>query len=135
MRVALIFVYLCFLLLRGNTCVYADTGHAGTPKMLAQHVDKKEHFSSIDPSQDSPVIKNIDSGIEAEYLISDDDVEEEDANDFSAPKYRLPVRNHPIHDYPSYPSILNYLCNCFKVTPSFFGQISDKYILQGVLRI
>jgi hypothetical protein len=76
-----------------------------------------------------------DSNIEAEEYVIDDEDQDEDTDNVSSAKYKLMARSHATHSYPYYPSILNYLCNCYKVVPSFCIPASDKYILQSVLRI
>jgi hypothetical protein len=136
MRVAIFFVYLCFLLIRLDSTIYAGTHYNSNSNFytLIQHVEKKQSVNAISAKQDCFVIEDINLNAEKEYLISDD-VEDEDTNNCPAQKYRLLARSHATHAYPSYPSILNYLCNCFKVAPSLCIPASDKYILQGVLRI
>lgn len=75
---------------------------------------------------------NIDAA--PEYVIGDDE-EDDNTNNIQAEKYRLMMAGHATHAYPSYADILNYSCNCYKAIPPVCIPASDKYILQGVLRI
>lgn len=133
MRVAVFIICLCSLLLKGNAYMFAGLQANGNSSFHAPHPGCSRHSSYTHSSQDFSLI--ADPNLESEPdLVSDDD-DEDDNNNISAEKYRLLARSHATHAYPAYPAILNYLCNSYKATPSVCIPASDKYILQGVLRI
>jgi hypothetical protein len=133
MRVAIFFLCLCSLLLKGNADMFAGLQQNGNGYVHTQHQGGNRHsnFAHASHGYSSLADTNLESG--PEYVI--DDNEDEDNNNIPAEKYRLLAGSHATHAYPSYPSILNYHCNCYKATPSACIPTSDKYILQGVLRI
>lgn len=134
MRVVLFFVCLSFLLLRGDAAMHPGISHDSNGQTYTQLTGKNHQVILADTYRDYAIANDTDPATETEYFISDD-VEDEDVNNFSAQKYKLMARSHATHAYPSYPSILNYLCNSFKAPVSFCGPVAHKYILQGVLRI
>jgi hypothetical protein len=97
------------------------------------HSKHHRHSNTANISRDNSFF--ADSNIEAEEYLIDDEDQDEDTDNISSAKYKLLARSHATPSYPSYTSILNYLCNCYKAAPSFCVPVSDKYILQGVLRI
>jgi hypothetical protein len=134
MKAVFFFVCICFLLLKGETHVYATTNQSQTCFTLIQPTREILKTDSLSSNRDYAVINDIDADTDTEYFI-DDDIEEEDVASFTASRCKVMVRIHPIRAFPSYPSILNYLCNNFKSPSSFSGVVSCKYILQSVFRI
>jgi hypothetical protein len=94
---------------------------------------KHHHNRFTNNGQDFSAIADPTLDTETEYAVDND--EDDDAHNFMAEKFRLMARSHATHAYPAYPSILDYFRNSFNAAPSFCGQVSHKYILQGVLRI
>ena len=105
---------------------------SGNSNAYTQYHGQNRHSNIAHTSRDYSSLDTIPEQ-ETEYVI--DDSEEDDDNNIAAEKYKLLARSHATHAYPSYPSILDYHCNCYKATPSACIPTSDKYILQGVLRI
>lgn len=134
MRVALFFVCLCFLLLKVDSSLYAGMQHYSIGYTSARHPQKANEVKLVSASKDCAVITDAGVDTKMEYLISDD-VEDEDTNDFSSPKDRLPARSHAVYSCPVYPAVLKYHRKYYKAPPSFFGQISDKCILHSVFRL
>ncbi|MEZ2443473.1 hypothetical protein AB6805_17235 [Chitinophaga sp. RCC_12] len=129
MRVAIFFAYLCFLLLRGEGYAFTATHHNDISNSFARNVEHKHRIKFTDTNQDNSVVSNLDN--EEECLISDD-IEEEDANNFLARKYKLLARY-----YLTLPDldVLSYLHKCFKAPTPYLGHLSNRYITQSVLRI
>lgn len=94
---------------------------------------KHHHNRFANNGQDFSAIADPNVDTESEFVADND--EDDDAHNFAAEKFRLMARSHATHAYPSYPSILDYLRNSYNAAPSFCGQVSQIYILQGVLRI
>lgn len=134
MKAVFFFVCICFLLMKGETRVYASTNQSQSCFTLIQPVREIHEMDSLSSHHDYVVINDIDADTDTEYFI-DDNMEEEDAGSFATSRCKVMVRIHPIRAFPSYPSILNYLCNNFKSPSSFSSVVCCKYILQGVLRI
>ncbi|SFE98663.1 hypothetical protein SAMN05518672_113165 [Chitinophaga sp. CF118] len=120
MRVAVFFICLCILLLRGYDYMYAGSHHNIIP---AQNIEKTH------TSQDYAVIKDAGSDKEEEYFFSDE-VEDEDS--LFARKYKLLGKYYFIF---SYLFILRYLYSCSKAPLIFCSPLSYKYITQKTLRI
>jgi hypothetical protein len=131
MRVVIFFLYMCFLVLSGDDQVYTGTSHNSIGYSPAQSIEKAQLVGSANGYQDCTVTKNTGSQEEKEYLISVD-VEEEDANNYFARKYRLLTQCCLI---PSHTFILSYPYNCFKDRLPFSSHLSYKYLTQRVLRI
>lgn len=89
---------------------------------------QKVKFTNTDYS----LFTDTDLDTEEEHIIADDDVDEDYSNDFLVQKFKWLAM---CYANVSYQSILSYYHNCHKDPPSFGGQTSHKYILQGVLRI
>lgn len=135
MRVVLFFMCLCFLLLQGDAPVFAGSYHSENSYAVKQPTENKQPVILIAAGKAHAAITDPNLDTELEYFIGDDKIEDEDSNDFSAQKDRLPARSHLVNTYPSYPAILNYRCNCFKAPPFFFRPVTDKCILLSILRI
>lgn len=131
MRVVTFFMCLCFLLLKGDTSAYAGTYHNDHYCAITQHIEEIQQVNLDNTDQYRFVLVDPDRGIELEYTFSDD-IEDEDPNNYPGGRYRIPARSHPVY---SYTFVLNHSGNNFKTRPFFFGQVSDKCILQRVLRI
>lgn len=97
------------------------------------HSKRHRHTSSANTNRDNSFF--ADSTIDEEEYVIDEEEPDEDTDNITSAKYKLQARSHATHAYPAYPAILNYLCKSFKATPSVCIPASDKYILQGVLRI
>lgn len=134
MRVAVFFLCFCSLLLKGNTHMFPFLQYGQNGNGHVHHSCKHNHGYSNRTGQDYADVADNKPDWESEYVIDDDEEDEDDKN-IAAEKYRKITASHATHAYPSYASILNYLCNSFKAAPSVCLPASDKYILQGVLRI
>lgn len=127
MRVVVFFlVCVGFLLLGGNDHIYA-----GTHYVPIQHIEKAQQVKFSNTHQNFAVIKAVGLHDEVEYLISDD-VEDEDSNYVVARKCRLLVKPYLTL---AYPWSANTLCNSCKDHLYFCGHLSNRYIVQRVLRI
>ncbi len=134
MRVVVLFICLCSLLLKGNAYMLAGFQANGSSYAYhPPHPGCSRHSNYTHNNQDNSLL--ADPNLEAEPDIVLDEDDDEDNHNVAAEKFRLLARSHATHAYPAYPAILNYLCNCYKVTPSVCIPATDKYILQGVLRI
>ena len=130
MRIIIFLLHLCFLLLTGDSYTHAATHRDGISYTLAKHIGE-----NINAVPDRYLTPDAGTDTEITYIVGDD-VEEEDSDNFPASKDKLSAARHPVYTYtPSYPGILNYLCNSCIVPRPFFGQVADKCILQRVLRI
>ena len=132
MRVVVFILCFCSLLLKGNTGMLtllqpAENSYSQYPHGHRLHQCRYTHNSS-----DFSSVADTDAS--AEYLLDSDD-EDEDHKNIAADKFRQMATSHATHAYPSYPSILNYLCKSFKASPSVCLPATDLYIDQGVLRI
>lgn len=117
MRVAVFFLCLCILLLKGydytHTVAHTNSIH-NTPV---------QHFA---------VLKDTGTEKDEEYLISDDK-EDEDPNSVFGRKYRLLATYNII---PAYLFISHHLYSRSKGPLAYYGALSScKYITQKVLRI
>jgi hypothetical protein len=122
MRVAVFLVFLSLLMLRGYDSIYAGTHHISLSRTPVQFLEHKQHFTAT-------ALTSLEE--QEEFLISDD-IEEEDANNFLARKYKV-LDNCYIAL--SYVFSLSYLCKRFKAHQFLWAHLSDIYITQNVLRI
>lgn len=125
MRIVVFFVFLCFLLLRGNgggADRYNGVGDALTENAVST-------IKSI--HDDYLVISDTDSNTEKEFIVSDD-VDDENTDNSFARKYKLLAGYHTA--YACQAALSSYFNSC-KISPSFYGQSSHKYILQRALRL
>ncbi|MEI3800678.1 hypothetical protein SAMN05660461_4975 [Chitinophaga ginsengisegetis] len=129
MRVAIFFAYLCFLLLRGEGYAFTATHHNDVSNSFARNIEHKHRIKFTDTNQDNSVVSNLDN--EEECLISDD-IEEDDADNCLARKYKLLTRYYLAL---AGPDVLSYLHKCFKAPTPYLGHLSNRYITQSVLRI
>ncbi|KAA5532382.1 hypothetical protein F0919_16455 [Taibaiella lutea] len=127
MRLAVFFMSLCFLLSRGNT--YISMAVQGGNYTHHTQKPQKAKFTNSDYS----LFTDTDWDSEEEHVVSDDDVNDNLSDDsFLAQQFKMMAMCYASVPYHS---ILNYYHNCYRNPPSFLGQASHKYILQGVLRI
>lgn len=131
MRAAVFFVCLCYLLLGGYNYHYAGAHHHSFRQVDAAR-KKLQQVKFTNSDQEHLIYKASDSSETQEYLLSDDEDNDDDAHHFLVKKNRLLARCYALLDYQS---ILSYLHHSFKAPPVFYRQISNRYILQGVLRI
>lgn len=131
MRVVIIFACLCFLLLRGDQYVFTSAHHDHICYTPATEATSPEQIKTTDTNQDDTITPDTDIDDVEDYLVSDD-VEDDDTSSFFVRKFRLLVR---FYFSPSSLSSLSYLRICYKAPPSFWGQLSDIYLTQSVLRI
>lgn len=131
MRVVIILACLCFLLLRGDQYVYTATHHDHICYTPATEATTSPQISTTDTNQDDTITPDTDIDDVEDYLVSDD-VEDDDASNFLIRKLRLLVR---CYFSLSCPTSLSYLCKCYKAPSSFWGNLSEIYLTQGVLRI
>ncbi|MBW8682981.1 hypothetical protein [Chitinophaga rhizophila] len=131
MRLAVFFMYLCFLLSGGN-----ETNRAGTYQHSADYtlltataVQPDSHFTAGD--RNDAFFRDTRPVTEDEFIISEE-VEDEDPNSYFSPKVKLLSRSRNAYDYQS---SLKYLRRYFKAPPSFSDQASYKYLTQRALRI
>lgn len=132
MRVFVFFIYLCCLMSLGYD-YFHTTGalHRTMCYYQAQNIEKKQQANAINTNQTYAFIQDIHPNKEEEFLISDN-VEDEDANDLFARKYKLLTRYYLT---PSGSSGLSYFYGGFKDRPPFYSHLSCKYITQRTLRI
>jgi len=128
MRVVVFFIYLTFLLFRGDMLVYAATHPAGNAAAHHHGKPPKVKFTN----HNIPVIDDTEAAAAEEFVITDDECDEDEANDFLAEKFRLLARCYATI---AYDSILTYDHKCFKAPPAIYCQESDIYLLQRTLRI
>ena len=125
MRVALFFVYLCFLLLKAGDPVHAVASAGAAPQFQSsQTVDYATAFHGL------PVIHTANA--DQNGYFAGDDAEDEDTENIFTRKVKLPARCYEelvCQPVPAYP------LNRSKAAPSFCGRIAPKYILQRVLRV
>jgi hypothetical protein len=120
-------------MLKGNTHMFAGLQSENNYAHYQHHNKHHRHSNATNTYRDNSFW--ADSNIEAEEYIIDDEDQDEDTDNIQSAKYKLLARSHATHAYPPYPSILNYLCSHFKAVPSICIPASDKYLIQGVLRI
>jgi hypothetical protein len=136
MRVLVFFLSLCFLLLQGNSSVYAAMQHTGNYYAPSQHVGQDPQLDLTTTSQDRIAMRAPELDRELECIVVDEvEDDEEDLTKVSAPRFRLPAQRPSSRVCQSYSSILKHHTNCFKTPPPFLGQVPDLCILQGVFRI
>lgn len=133
MRVAIIFVYLCIMLLKGNESSFARTyQNDGSYILSIQEADQQQDNNRFTTSsQDYSVVRDTRPVTEDEYMISEE-VEDEDPNSCFNPKFKLLAKSRDAY---AYQTSLRYLRRYFKAPPSFSDQISYKYLTQRALRI
>ncbi|HEY8920380.1 MAG TPA: hypothetical protein VIM87_28265 [Chitinophaga sp.] len=133
MRVFIFFIYLCCLMSLGYDYFHTTgTLHRTMCYSQAQDSEKKQQVNAvINTDQAYTFIQDIHPNEEEEFLISDN-VEDEDANNYFARKYKLLTRCYLV---PSGSPGLSHFYGGFKDRPLFYGYLSYKYITQRTLRI
>lgn len=132
MRVFVFFIYLCCLMSLGYDYFHTTgTLHRTMCYYQAQNIEKKQQANAINTNQSYTFIQDIHPNKEEEFLISDN-VEDEDANDLFARKYKLLTRYYLTASNTF--SISNFYGG-FKEHPPFYSHLSYKYITQRTLRI
>lgn len=131
MRIAVFFVYLCFLLLGGNNHAYTALSVKGSGRAHLQHLPKNHHAESDDSERNSVISKDAFDDPEDEYLIGEG-AEDEDPDKLSSGKSRLLARY--------YLAFLHLLASehpdkCHKGLLPIPGHPSPRYITLRVLRI
>ncbi|MFT3826583.1 MAG: hypothetical protein QM731_21865 [Chitinophagaceae bacterium] len=134
MRLVAIFLFLSFLLMKGDTAAYAGTSHRDICYVQPHYTQDQELRLTPVALCNAELTDDDDDDVEPEkhYFITEDVEEPEDTNDPSGGKYK-PVPGRSVSF--DYLLILSYLHNNYRVPPSTFSQVSYKYLLQGVLRI
>ena len=125
MRVAVFFVFLCFLLPGGNG-EGADS-YNGVGNVLAQN-----EAATIKSIHDVYSVVSTDLNTEREFIVSDDVDDDEDTDNSFSRKYKLLAGYHAAYAHQAALSIYYNICKTFS---SFYGQSSHKYILQRALRL
>ncbi|ACU62788.1 hypothetical protein [Chitinophaga pinensis] len=133
MRVAIIFVYLCILLLKGNESSFARAyQNDGSYTLSIQEQDQQQDNGRFTTTnEDCSVVRDTRPIMEDEYIISEE-VEDEDPNNYFSPKVKLLAKSRDAY---AYQTSLRYLRRYFKAPPTFSDQISYKYLTQRALRI
>lgn len=132
MRVVIFFLYVCFLLLKGDGCVFTATQHLHLCRITNENIQRAPQLKSDDSSQPdmSTLLPDLDDDMDD--ILVRDDVEEEDPSNFFVRKYRLLARfclaNNQLFT-------LSYLHKCFNAPPDFLGHLPNIYITQRVLRL
>lgn len=132
MRVAVFFLCLCLMLVKGIENPQARMYYSGVGYALATEEAEEKHRELLTSSHhwNCSVIKDTRPVAEDEYFIGED-VEDEDPNNF-AYKYKLLTRGRSAH---AASSGLKYHRRYLKSPTILSDQASYKYLLQGVLRI
>jgi len=132
MRVAVFFLCLCLMLLKGIENPLARTYYSGVGYALATEEEVEKHRESFTGGNhwNCSVIKDTRPVSEDEYFIGED-VEDEDPNNF-AYKYKLLTRGRSAYAASSF---LKYHYRYLKSPATLSDRASYKYLLQGVLRI
>lgn len=132
MKFVLLFLHVVSLLFTGGSSVYAGNQPAAVAYTL---IEKEGQASVVVIDQDIPLMNSgTHSGSEKHYFINDG-AEDEQVNNETPQKSRLPLVCNLRNNVLSYPSGVNYYRKSFITPPSFTGQVTQKYIVQRVLRI
>lgn len=129
MRAFVFFVYLCFLLLRGNDCVHAAIPTHSIGYSLARPIEKTQSAIFQHADQEQAEIKNTGSNEEKESLLF---IDVEDEHDVLVRKFRSFARSN--------------LTNTLTFIPGdpwgysndrlpFCCHLSYKYLIQRALRV
>lgn len=124
-------VCLFYLLFGGYNYHYAGAHyHSFRHTDVARKKLQQVKFTTAD--RDRLVYREAVTGEPQEYLLDDCEDSDDDSDELLVRKTRLLARWCAFF---TYQSMLRYQHNCYKSPPVFYGQISYRYILQGVLRI
>lgn len=130
MRVAVFFLYVFFLLLKGG-CAFSSVSHSSTSHFPVLHIKKNHQLKSVFASLPFTIVEDTKPDEDSEYMVKEE-VENEDASSFLTRKYKL-LAGYFLALL--YLLILRYLYSCFNSPPPFWGNLSYIYIKQGALRI
>lgn len=131
MRLIVFFVCLCLMLLKGIDNPLGRTYYSGVGYALTAHEEEKHRESLAGAHWDCSVFRDTRPVSKEEFILGED-IQDEDPNSSFAYKYRLLARGWPDN---STLSVSKYLRG-YPISPALFSdQASDKYLLQGVLRI
>lgn len=131
MRVAVFFVCLCFMLLKGIDNPLGRTYYSGVGYALAANEEEKHLAVVTSGHWDCSVFKDTRPVTEDEYFLGEE-VQDEDPDSCFAHKYKLLARGRSTY---SASAVLKYHRKYFRSPMFFSDQASYKYLLQGVLRI
>lgn len=131
MRVAVFFVCLCFMLLKGIDNPLGRTYYSGVGYALTANEEEKHRESVACIHWDCSVFRDTRPVTEDECLLSEE-VEDEDPDSLFAHKYKLLARARLLYAGLSVPK---YNYRNFRSSTFLSDQASYKYLLQGVLRI
>lgn len=131
MRTAVLFVFISFLFIKGYDYFITATHHSNLASVTHLNIKKTQQSEFESVTQGYPIIKDASAHTNEEYLVINDS-EVEDTNTLLARKCRLLAECYLT---PSGLSLLSYFHSRFTVSQPFCGHLSDKYILQRVLRI
>jgi len=126
MKLVVFFVCICYLLLGGYNYLY--TGSHPNSYAAELHFEKSA-TKFTDKKQGYPVIRET-SADAAAYIIPE--IEEDDSDNFSARKYKLPASEYYTF---ACPLTIEHLYNSFKECRPYCKLLTYKYITQRVLRI
>lgn len=119
------------MLLKGIDNPVGRTYYSGVGYALTAHEEEKYRENHTGTHWDCSVFRDTRPVSEEEFILGED-VEDEDPNSSFAYKYRLLARGWPGN---STLSVSKYRSGYLRSSTPFSDQASDKYLLQGVLRI
>lgn len=131
MRVAIFFVYLCFLLLSGVESSLARAYQNDESYTISTQTEAGQPSYMTTASLECSVVRDTRPVTEDEYIISEE-VEDEDPNNYFSPKFKLLAKGRDAY---AYQNSLRYLRRYFKAPPFAADQMSCKYLTQRALRI
>lgn len=131
MRVAVFFVCLCFMLLKGIDNPLGRTYYSGVGYALTAHEEEKHLAVVTNGHWNCSFFRDTRPVTEEECFLSEE-VEDEDPDSLFAHKYKLLARARLLYAGLSVPK---YNHRHFISSTFFSDQASYKYLLQGVLRI
>ncbi|MBO9153353.1 hypothetical protein ACFOTA_14120 [Chitinophaga sp. GCM10012297] len=119
------------LLLRRDASVYANAHHNNARYSLTPRTDNTRHAKAPGSHQHREKLGETAADKSADYLLRDK-VEDEDTSSFFTRKYKLLAKFYLIF---SAVFLLSFLHRRIKTAPVLCGLLSDRYIVQRVLRI
>lgn len=131
MRVAIFFVYLCFLLLSGVESSQARAYQNDESYLLSTQTATGQPTYMTTQEQECSVVRDTRPVTQDEYIISEE-VEDEDPNNYFSPKFKLLAKSRDAY---AYQTSLRYLRGYCKAPPFLSDRIAYKYLTQRALRI
>ncbi|MBO9731427.1 MAG: hypothetical protein J7623_22495 [Chitinophaga sp.] len=125
-------MYICFLLIKGDGCVFTTTQHFHLCRITNENIKKAQQLKSDDSNQADMVSLLPDLDDDMDDIQVREDREEDDPSNFFVRKYRLLARFCLAN---SQLLTLSYLHKCFNAPPDFLGHLPNIYITQRVLRL